>query len=322
MSSLFQTTLLKNLEFGQNLVIKAEAEKDATWFHISLTTGKLDLSPFVDVGLHMLVSLNKNAIAFKQCLKDKWKDLKLIEYDTSVFLNVFTINIIFDEENYHIGVNNEPCIYVKYGIPPQRLTTVKINGHLQRIQQFDHRQHFPFLWPPAQLHENFLDFSNEQPIPFVCNQVMIIKMKLSGDSAKGRLILQFRNVWDVKREELHMSVRFDKKCIVNNSKLPIKGGNGDDLEYGREECQNSFPFDNFSKPFKFAIGFTETCFKIAKNGAVICEYAYRTPDVLKDLMGVKLFGTNGLNVKVCSIDHIVLHEDQFKDFATFSIIKF
>lgn len=176
----------------------------------------------------MLVSINKGAIAFKQCLNDDWNDLKLIEYDTTQFLNTFTINIILDEQNYHIGINNEPCIYVKYGaVPIQRLNAVKINGHLEKVLQVDHRQHFPFLWPPVQISESFIDFSNELPIPFRCNQVMVIKLKLSGD-IKGRLLLQFRNVWDVKREELHMSIRFDKQKIVNNSKLPI--GNSDDLE--------------------------------------------------------------------------------------------
>ncbi|XP_065354608.1 uncharacterized protein LOC135949077 [Calliphora vicina] len=319
MSALFQTTLVQHLEFGQNLVIKAQAEPDATWFNFSLTTAKMGNTPYVDIGLHMLVSVNEGVIVFKQCLKDNWKYLKLIEFDTAQFLGVFSINIILDEQNYHIGINNEPCIYIKYGIPPKRLNNLRINGHLQKIKQVDHRKHFPYLWPPIQLPENFVDFSNEQPIPFVCNQVMVLKVKLSGNS-KGRFIIQFRNVWEIVREELHMSIRFETKKIVCNSKLPK--GNGDDLEYGKEEYVKDFPFDDFSKTFKLAIAFTESSFKIAKNGALICDYAYRTPGVLKDLMGVKMFGSGGLNVRVCSIDHVLLNEIQCKDFATYSIMKY
>ncbi|KAI8124382.1 Galectin-3 [Lucilia cuprina] len=319
MGSLFQTTLVQHLEFGQNLVIKAKAEEDATWFNISLTTGKLENIPHIDIGLHMLVSVTEGVIVFKQCVKDNWKYLKLIEYDTSNFLTVFTINIIMDEQNYHIGVNNEPCIYVKYGILPKRLNTLKINGHLEKVLQVDHRKHFPYLWPPIQLPETFVDFSNELPIPFRCNQVMVLKVKLSGNS-KGRLVIQFRNVWEVCREELHMSIRFGAKRIVWNSKLPKE--NSEDLEYGKEEYDNCFPFEVFSKPFKLAIAFTEKSFKIAKNGAHIYEYAYRTPDVLKDLMGVKMFGTDGVNIRVCSVDHIFLNETQCLDYATYSIMKY
>lgn len=94
------------------------------------------------------------------------------------------------------------------------------------------------------------------------------------------------------------------------------------FSYGKEESDNYFPFDNFSKPFKLAIAFTETHFKIAKNGAIICEYAYRTPNVYKDLMGVKMFGVNGLNISVNTIDHILLNEQQCSDFATYSIMKY
>lgn len=187
----------------------------------------MENTPNIDVGLHMLVSINEDLIVFKQCLKDRWKDLKSIEFDTKQFLEIFTVNIILDEQNYHIGINEEPCIYVKYGIPLKRLNTVKVNGHLKSIKQVDHRQHFPFSWPPIQLPENYIDFSNELPINFKENQVMVLKLKLSGNK-KGRLIIQFRNAWEVTREELHMSIRFDTKKIVYNSKLPKV--NSEDLE--------------------------------------------------------------------------------------------
>lgn len=191
-------------------------------FSISLATAKEK-----DILLHLLVSLNKNMIVFKQCIKNKWKEIKSLEYETSKFFESFTVNLVVDDENFHIAINGEPCMFVKHIGIFDDLNTIKINGHLKEIKRIDQRQHFPYIWPPIKLSEEYIDFSNELAIPFQPGHVMVIKMKLSGNK-QGRLVIQFRNVWDIKREELHMSIRLDTKKFVLNSKLPKP--NSEELE--------------------------------------------------------------------------------------------
>ena len=175
----------------------------------------------------MLVSLNKNIIAFKQCVTNKWKEIKSLEYEASKFVEPFKVNITVDDENFHIAINEEPCMFVKHIGTLEHINTVKINGHLKEIKQIEQHQHFPYTWPPIQLREEYIEFSNEQPIPFQPGHVMVIKIKLSGNE-KGRLLIQLRNVWHIAREKLHMSIRFDSKKFVLNSKLPKP--NSDELE--------------------------------------------------------------------------------------------
>lgn len=94
------------------------------------------------------------------------------------------------------------------------------------------------------------------------------------------------------------------------------------FRFGVEECLNGFPFADLSKPFKLAIAFTKSTFKIAKNGEFLCDYKYRTPNVVDDIMGLKMFGINDLKTHVFSVDHMLLTGDECSDFVKCSKLKY
>lgn len=73
-----------------------------------------------------------------------------------------------------------------------------------------------------------------------------------------------------------------------------------------------------NKPFKLAIAFCRNDFRLAKDGKYLCNYAYRSQGILPYIMGPKIFGTNGLNVRVWSIEHLPLNDVECKDFEIYS----
>ena len=103
-----------------------------------------------------------------------------------------------------------------------------------------------------------------------------------------------------------VSCRFDEEDVDGFTFLYSR--------FGQEEDDGDFPFDEFGKPFKLAVAFCETKFKIAKDGKFLFDFAYRSPNILKYIMGPKIFGTNGVNVRVQRIDHLSLEDPQCNEF--------
>ncbi|XP_013104026.2 uncharacterized protein LOC106084697 [Stomoxys calcitrans] len=324
MSAVFQGKLAENLDFGHILEIGGQAEEDGSWFSISLATGRFHERDDIDIGLHILISPNRDTIVIKQQINDTWSEVhKDNEYEAEVFLKPFKFILIMDESKFHIGVNGDPFMFVRYGIPVQEINTLKINGHLAAISQVDHRRYYPSPWPPVQLTEDRVHFSHDIPVSFQPGHVMVIMVKLRGDN-KGRLLMHFRNAWNPKRQEVHISMRFDKKKVIRNSKLPTKNKNdiAEKMVFGSEESKGHFPFDDFSPPFKIAVAFTETHYRMAKDGQFLFDYAFRTPNVLSDIVGVKIFGIDGIVVRVSSIDHFRLDDPNCEGFEKYSEKKF
>lgn len=169
----------------------------------------------------MLIYLSEDLIVIKQQLNDDWLEVAKEEFITEIFLRQFQVNLIMDEKRFHISVNSQPIMMVEYAMPLNELNTIKLNGHLECIKQVDHRKYFPSPWPPIQLSEDRVNFSHDIPVGLKPGHVMVIMVKLRGEK-KGRFIMHFRNVWNCKRQEVHVSVRFDTRKIVRTSKLPAK----------------------------------------------------------------------------------------------------
>lgn len=74
------------------------------------------------------------------------------------------------------------------------------------------------------------------------------------------------------------------------------------FQHEREERHGGFPFF-IDKQFRLAIGFTETEFKFAVNGAVFASFKYRSVNQLEILNGLKITTENGLHVEVTRVDH-------------------
>ncbi|XP_075145988.1 32 kDa beta-galactoside-binding lectin lec-3-like [Haematobia irritans] len=324
MSASFQGKLVENLDFGHILEIGAQAEVDGSWFSISLATGRYNESDGIDVALHILVNPHHDSIVIKQQIQDEWSEVaRDDDYEGEIFLKPFKVNLIMDESKFHISINGKPLMFVPYGIPIKNVNTLKITGNLVSITQVDHRKYFPSPWPPIQLSEDRVHFSHDIPVSFQPGHVMVIMAKLHGDT-KGRFIMHFRNAWNSKRQEVHVSMRFDKKKVIRNSKLPTqnKKDKPEKMVFGSEEKKGHFPFENFSMPFKVAVAFTATHFRMAKDGVFLFDYALRTPNVLPDIVGVKIFGIDGVTLRVTSIDHFRLDDPQCEGFENYSKKKF
>lgn len=188
-------------------------------FSISLATGRYGERDIIDIGLHILISPHCDSIVIKQQIDETWSEVANREYDAEIFLEPFKINLIMDEQKFHISINGTPLMFVPYKVPIEELNTVKISGHLAAISQVDHRKYFPSPWPPIQMSETRVHFSHDIPISFRPGHVMVIMVKLRGDT-NGRFIMHFRNAWNMKRQEVHVSMRFDKKKCIRTSKLP------------------------------------------------------------------------------------------------------
>uniref|UniRef100_A0A1I8N7R1 Galectin n=1 Tax=Musca domestica TaxID=7370 RepID=A0A1I8N7R1_MUSDO len=323
MSAVFQGKLAENLGFGHILEIGAQVEAEGSWFSISLATGRFQERDNIDIGLHMIVNTQHEKIMLKQQIDGNWLEVADKEYNTDEFHQPFKINLIMDEQKFHISINGNPLMFVEYKVAIEDLNTLKINGHLAQITQIDHRKYFPRPWPPVQLAERRVHFSHDIPIAFQPGHVMVIMVKLRGDT-KGRFIMHFRNAMNLKRQEVHISMRFDKKKVIRNSKLPTRNKKDipEKMVFGSEEKDGHFPFEDFSTPFKIAVAFTETHFRMAKDGTYLFDYALRTPDVLTNISGVKIFGIDGVTVRVSSIDHFHLDDASCEGFEKLSDKKF
>ncbi|KAM7361463.1 uncharacterized protein ACRADG_012105 [Cochliomyia hominivorax] len=320
MSATFQGTLGRNLEYGHSLEICAKAQHDGNWFNITLASQIPEYNN-IEMGFQMIVYLNNNAIELRT-VHNEWKEEVNHVFTTSSFFTQFKINIVMSEHNFNIAINNQPWSHISYSLPLDMLNSIKISGDLDYIKQVDHRKYFPFTWPPLQLTEDSVDFSNDQPMSFQAGHVMIINAQLLGND-NGRFVLQLKNAHNSQREELHMSVRFDTQTFVRNSKTTKcidKRTSVEYLGYGEEETDGGFPFDDFYRPFKLAVAFTETEFYIAKDGQFFCRFRYRTPNVLSDIVGLKIIGIDGVSVRVNGIDHLQMNDPQCIGFESYSSI--
>ncbi|XP_075165948.1 uncharacterized protein LOC142238237 [Haematobia irritans] len=321
MSTVFQGKFLENLKFGHLLEIGTKATENGSWFNISLATAKFNEGDFVDIGLRVSVYLKENLIVFKRQKHGEWLKPMSQEFPTNIFRKQFKIIFVMDEKCFHIAINDIKLITVDYIFDIEKLTIVKITGDLFAIKLMNHRKYFPIPWPPVQYFDDRLNFSHDVPGSFRPGHIMVITMKLWG-KLKGRFHMHFRNAKNCKRQEVHISVRFDSKTIVRTSKLPAIDVIGDEsvekMEYGPEECDGIFPFDIFPMTFKFAFGFTENSLRLAKDGVHLFDFRFRTPKVLPDLAGITILGLQGMIVNVRYIDHIQGEDPLCQEYERYS----
>ncbi|KAM7361942.1 uncharacterized protein ACRADG_012802 isoform 2-T2 [Cochliomyia hominivorax] len=320
----FQATLAEPLNFGQILEICGKVGLSANRISFNFS-GKESSKPSTTTPLHTIIQFQilldfyKKQILFTQFQSSDNTLVVSTDLTLSEFLDDFKFYIMFGESKFHVAFNNEPLINFKYqqNLADLQIQTLTILGQLEYIKQLDHHKYFPYTWPPIQIIENYLDFSNDQPMAFQPGHIMTITARLHGNT-KGRFIIQFRHARDNKRQELHVSVRFDTQKIIRNSKSRQAD---EKLVFGQEEIDNTspFPFEDFNKPFKLSIAFCETEFRLAKDGKYLCNFTYRSTNVLPFIMGPKIFGTNGLNVRVWGIEHLPLVDVECKDFEMYSM---
>ncbi|XP_061394913.1 uncharacterized protein LOC133330492 [Musca vetustissima] len=294
MSVLFQSKLIENLSFGHLLQLGGKAENDESWFSISLAMGKSTETEIVDVPFHILVDVAKNKIEFKQRLDGQWLDVDCEEeYDTQIFRQHFHVTIAVDERKFYVGINGHSLNIIRcMNMSTMKLSNLTIEGNLITLNQVDHRKYFTATWPPVQICEkNRLQFSHDIPCRIQPGHIMVVTMKLLG-RMDGWFKMDFRHAENIKRIEVHISVRFNLKKIIRNSKLPANNHkkNPDMVEWGDEEIDGSFPFDDVTKPFRLALAFTPKSVKMAKDGVYLFKYGYRTPHVLPWLTGLKIKG--------------------------------
>lgn len=84
-----------------------------------------------------------------------------------------------------------------------------------------------------------------------------------------------------------------------------------------EERNGGFPFA-FEQQFKLAIALTDKEFKFAVDGEYFAAFAYRTPNVLERLNGLKISTSYGMYMEVNSVDHLEADTDDCHGFETYS----
>lgn len=156
-------------------------------------------------------------VVFKKYLNGEWCDEESKASDTSQFLKQFKIYIVMADEKFHISVNKVLVGCYKYRLRLSLLTLLEIDGDLEYVRQVDHRKYFPYPWPPIQVVEERLQFSNDVPMAFKPGHIMIVSVQLLGDE-NGRFVVHLRNISDTERQEFHLSVRFDTRTVVRTSK--------------------------------------------------------------------------------------------------------
>lgn len=153
----------------------------------------------IDIGLRISINLNRQLINYRQQIRGKWHEVDEEDFETDILCHEpFRVIILMEEKKFYISINNNKLTLVKYAFEVEKLNTVRIVGDLASINRVDHRKFFPLFWPPMQLREDELDFSHDMPASFQPGHVMVITMKFL---------------------EAHISIRFDTKSIVRNSKL-------------------------------------------------------------------------------------------------------
>uniref|UniRef100_A0A1I8N423 Galectin n=1 Tax=Musca domestica TaxID=7370 RepID=A0A1I8N423_MUSDO len=302
-SQVFRSNFAEHLRFGHCFEICGKAKEGAKSFHISLGTDTLASEENFKIGLHFVADFEANQIILRKFLNQKWCEEECYDCETSQFFQEFRIYIALADGKFHLSINGQALACYNYSIRLSLLTVINITGDLEYIRQMDHRKYFPYIWPPIQILEDRLQFSADVPMPFESGNVMCISAHLEGNE-NGRFIVHLRNIWDMERQELHLSVRFDTRTVVRTSKTIVEE---EHYSFDLEDAGDiEFPFAEFSAPFKLAFGFVENSVKIAKDGVALCQFVFRTPNVLPFVGGLKIFGIDGVHVKVSEIEYTKL----------------
>ncbi|XP_073819804.1 32 kDa beta-galactoside-binding lectin-like [Musca autumnalis] len=309
--SVFHSNFAEHLRFGHCFEICGKAKDGAKRFHISLCT---EPGENRKIGLHFVADFETNQIMLGKFLNNDWCEEEFFDYETSQLLEEFKLYIALADGKFHLSLNGVALASYSYSTRLSLLTEIDIMGDLEYLRQMDHRKYFPYIWPPIQIVEDRIQFSSDVPMPFEPGHVMIISAHLDGNE-NGRFIVHLRNIWDMERQELHLSVRFDTRTVVRTSKtIPEDEHYCFDKE---DEDSFEFPFEDFFKPFKLAFAFMDNELKIAKDGLFLCRFEFRTLNVVPFVGGLKIFGIDGVQVKVNELEHIKTNP-MCSDFETYS----
>lgn len=87
--------------------------------------------------------------------------------------------------------------------------------------------------------------------------------------------------------------------------------------FGAEERDGVFPF-TVNEQFKLAIGLSERAFLFAVNGRYFGAFKYRSHDVLDHMNGFRMFGKQGMQLEITSVDHIIMGTFDCDGFENYS----
>uniref|UniRef100_A0A1I8PWN2 Galectin n=1 Tax=Stomoxys calcitrans TaxID=35570 RepID=A0A1I8PWN2_STOCA len=299
----FRGNFAEPLRFGHCLEICAKAQEGGIRFSLSLSTDDTSTTVNFEIDLLIVVNLQQDQITCKKFLNNEWLDTESASLGTADLFREFKIYIIMADGKFHISINGQPVTTSKYRLRLSQLNFVEISGDLEYVRQMDHRKYFPHPWPPIQMLEDRLHFSGDVPMAIKPGHVMVVSAQLLGNEL-GRFIVHLRDVFDMDRQELHLSVRFDTKSVIRTAKnIPHE----EHYDFDIEDTDGAFPFQDFYQPFKLAFAFLANEVKIAKDGIFLYSFSFRTPNVLPVVGGLKIFGINDVVVKVNELKHFKMN---------------
>lgn len=209
----------------------------------------------------------------------------------------FKVQIFIDRAAFFISVDDKPYCLFTHRLPFSAIQRVNIGRDVEEIYSVDQTTAQEGLWPAVNVNR----FKSFAPRQFNPGNVIVIT-GLPRGSQNGDFTLNFYDGPNKAITHFHFRTYFNARSVIANSQH--ENGNWRDQIMLHPQ---PYPFA-VGQIFKIAIAITTNEFQVAVNGRRIASMPFRDQQqrVLGSMTGFELISSNGLNVQVQGVDHILL----------------
>jgi hypothetical protein len=223
----------------------------------------------------------------------------------------FKVSIYVDQNAFLVSIDEKPFCTFAHRLPIVGIQRINVGRDVDEIYQVNQRSAQPDPWPTV----NTNIFQSFAPRQFNPGNVIVITGMPRGNP-NGDFAINFYDGPNKHRIHFHFRPYPARRNLVVNSQL--ENGNW------REQIvatPPNFPFE-VQRTFKLAIAITNSEFQVAANGQRITQMEFRddVKRLLGSMTGFELTGNSGMNVRVSSVDHLVM-EGNCGGFERFSSLK-
>lgn len=292
---------------GQTITIVGRVSNNAQRIDIELSSGNNQGADAGDVQFHMSCRFQANDTSIVRNTHVRgvgWQKEErrenLIPFNT---LNPikrggdFKVSIFVDRNAFFVSIYEKPFCTFAHRLPIAGIKKITIGKDVNEIYQVNQRSAQPDPWPNV----NTNIFESYAPQQFNPGNVIVITGMPRGN-LNGDFTINFYDGPNKHRTHFHFRAYPQRQNVVVNSQHE----DGNWREQIIVNTQNN-PF-GIQKTFKLAIAITHSEFLVAANGQRITKMAFRddVKRLLGSMTGFELIGNSGMNVKVSSVDYLVL----------------